>query len=480
MFSLSNGFKRVLATAGVEQQLAFTEHIRRPIPVAPFSFTLVGRIASLEGQPITRDPRALLQNICDRMRNRGHNADPLVQDVVGARAAADPLPPRHLQYFAIENPLFPFMLSRTQFMVRHRVPVDAPGAPHYMIKDLNSTSGIWLDGNKLDAGVWVPLLDGVVMRFQPPSDAVREYLVTSRLIDSLNRHIDRVNPSRVQMGNALLPRTVHPNFIPRVGRVENSDLHLEYTFSERMDPVATARAIAVTGMQANALAALNVQPEEITDGERQRREALAEGAKIAARKGQMVRSAVSAVEWKEKDVKLATETLEKVTSRKRALDQEVEELSKKKARPVAEAEALDAAGIKAKMVEEFTCSMCTDLMDRTVMLDCGHCGCKECIETWFATNKANGKTCPECRSVHKGAPRPVRASDNMIALLVKQYLTPKEQQDRLDKVTKREMQERVAAQQTEARRLAQALGAQKKAARELEAANKHLAEISEN
>ena len=149
-----------------------------------------------------------------------------------------------------------------------------------------------------------------------------------------------------------------------------------------------------------------------------------------------------------------------------------------KAAAAAGSTELDPDALKVKMMEEYTCSMCTDLMDQAVILDCGHSGCKECLETWFVTKK--DKSCPECRAVHKGAPASVRASNNMIALLVAQYFTPEEKQARADKISRRESVETTAAMQKERRRLAQAVGAQKKAAREVELANNELQAIAED
>jgi hypothetical protein len=84
------------------------------------------------------------------------------------------------------------------------------------------------------------------------------------------------------------------------------------------------------------------------------------------------------------------------------------------------------------IMQEHTCSICCDTIYQTVVLDCAHSFCRDCIEGWFRTKKS----CPMCRVVHKGAPRPVRSSDNTINILIKNFATDDEKKDRLARIAR--------------------------------------------
>ena len=53
----------------------------------------------------------------------------------------------------------------------------------------------------------------------------------------------------------------------------------------------------------------------------------------------------------------------------------------------------DAFGLE----EEFTCSVCFDLVIMPTTLYCGHTFCRHCLAHWFETSKK--LECPSCRKV---------------------------------------------------------------------------------
>ncbi|XP_069075417.1 E3 ubiquitin-protein ligase TRIM11-like [Pleurodeles waltl] len=55
-----------------------------------------------------------------------------------------------------------------------------------------------------------------------------------------------------------------------------------------------------------------------------------------------------------------------------------------------------AADLRVELIEEGTCSICTELFTDPVTLDCGHSFCLSCI-TRFKASRDLEKWCPECR-----------------------------------------------------------------------------------
>jgi hypothetical protein len=51
-----------------------------------------------------------------------------------------------------------------------------------------------------------------------------------------------------------------------------------------------------------------------------------------------------------------------------------------------------------KLVEEWSCCICTQLQVQSVLLGCGHGACKNCMIEWFNVSR----NCPLCRAVHEG------------------------------------------------------------------------------
>ena len=457
MLSLSPGFCKLLASASAEQQASFTDALRQPIPLAPFTFTAMGRLRHPEFE---RDPVKLCEQLNTRRDIRADGSAWAAEVTDGASVN-----PMHLKYMYTDNAFVPGVVSRLQCIVRRQL---VEGAVQYTIKDPVSTSGVWLDGQKIAVNQWHPLQEGARVRFQQPSLAVRGFLDECHRMGAANAALEPLPDFPAQ---ALLPR----------------DLHAEFVFSRLMSHPAMVRASRATAAPAlvfrSDVIALDFSRLAAAAAAAAPAPALAPAAAAAAEKGQKLRCAVATLTYHESKRKEADAQVEKITGRKRALDEQWAEKVAKKNKTAAAAAAgscteLDPDELKAKMMQEYTCSMCTDLMDQASILDCGHSGCKECLETWFITKRE--KSCPECRAVHKGAPASVRASDNMIALLVAQYFTPEEKQAREEKISKRESAETTAAMQKEQRRLAQAIGAQKKAAREVELANNALKAIAED
>ncbi|ROL45456.1 Ubiquitin carboxyl-terminal hydrolase 15 [Anabarilius grahami] len=78
---------------------------------------------------------------------------------------------------------------------------------------------------------------------------------------------------------------------------------------------------------------------------------------------------------------------------------------------------------KRKMAEarfsedEFTCSVCLDLLKDPVTIPCGHSYCKSCITgCWDQENQKRVYSCPQCRQTFK--PRPALAKNTMLAEVV--------------------------------------------------------------
>ncbi|XP_060740340.1 tripartite motif-containing protein 16-like [Tachysurus vachellii] len=68
-------------------------------------------------------------------------------------------------------------------------------------------------------------------------------------------------------------------------------------------------------------------------------------------------------------------------------------------------------------VDQFTCSMCLDLLKDPVTLSCGHSFCKVCINScWDQEDQKDVYSCPQCRDTF--TPRPVLRRNNILAEVV--------------------------------------------------------------
>uniref|UniRef100_A0A3B3V0T7 RING-type domain-containing protein n=1 Tax=Poecilia latipinna TaxID=48699 RepID=A0A3B3V0T7_9TELE len=68
-------------------------------------------------------------------------------------------------------------------------------------------------------------------------------------------------------------------------------------------------------------------------------------------------------------------------------------------------------------LEEFSCSICLDLLKNPVTIPCGHSFCKNCIKNYWDEDKDQKKiyTCPQCRKEFK--PSPVLKKNMTLAAL---------------------------------------------------------------
>ncbi|XP_060739756.1 E3 ubiquitin/ISG15 ligase TRIM25-like isoform X2 [Tachysurus vachellii] len=68
-------------------------------------------------------------------------------------------------------------------------------------------------------------------------------------------------------------------------------------------------------------------------------------------------------------------------------------------------------------VDQFTCSVCLDLLKAPVTLSCGHSFCKVCINgCWDQEDQKDVYSCPQCRDTF--TPRPVLRRNNILAEVV--------------------------------------------------------------
>ena len=77
---------------------------------------------------------------------------------------------------------------------------------------------------------------------------------------------------------------------------------------------------------------------------------------------------------------------------------------------------------KKKLVFKTECSICMEIMDGNVTLDCGHEMCPTC----FAQHSRENHTCPYCRKpfapkINKKEKMPIQVAEEMISLNVKNY-----------------------------------------------------------
>ncbi|KAG6920356.1 tripartite motif containing 4, partial [Chelydra serpentina] len=51
-----------------------------------------------------------------------------------------------------------------------------------------------------------------------------------------------------------------------------------------------------------------------------------------------------------------------------------------------------------RLREDVTCSICLDVLDDPVSIECGHNFCRGCLSTHWSRVSAQGPCCPECRA----------------------------------------------------------------------------------
>ena len=57
----------------------------------------------------------------------------------------------------------------------------------------------------------------------------------------------------------------------------------------------------------------------------------------------------------------------------------------------------DTGTLKNIILNRLQCSICTEIFQKPLMVNCGHTFCKNCIVKWIERNKKSSK-CPLCRS----------------------------------------------------------------------------------
>uniref|UniRef100_A0A3Q0T1J1 RING-type domain-containing protein n=1 Tax=Amphilophus citrinellus TaxID=61819 RepID=A0A3Q0T1J1_AMPCI len=71
---------------------------------------------------------------------------------------------------------------------------------------------------------------------------------------------------------------------------------------------------------------------------------------------------------------------------------------------------------------QFSCSVCLELLNEPVTIYCGHSYCKSCIEhCWDREDEKGEYSCPQC--METSSPRPVLRRNNMLAEVREQKRT---------------------------------------------------------
>lgn len=85
-----------------------------------------------------------------------------------------------------------------------------------------------------------------------------------------------------------------------------------------------------------------------------------------------------------------------------------------------EADDMAAATISIEQ-DQFSCSVCLEVLRDPVTIPCGHSYCLECIEDYWNRNRQKSQySCPQCRQVFN--PRPLLSRNTVLAEVVEKFL----------------------------------------------------------
>jgi len=268
MLSLSADSQHLLRTAGVP---AATEGgsfdaLRPPLPLSPFAYTLVGRLSSLgtlrhgaallaavrqvsvktavkkaaTSRPTPADPTGRLAAVphlsaaqLAAIKAEAENP-PWLTEVVHHVAAHPEAPVR---YMLLEDPLHPNSVSRFHLLVK-REPAGAGVAfaaarYRYFVQDLGSLNGVFLNNERIRQGEWVPLQEGMRLRFAAQTRQAKMCIQA--------HHEAEAQEARRQSERAAgTPVPIHEGLAPSFA-LSSKDLHMELTFSHQMNDACRRR-----------------------------------------------------------------------------------------------------------------------------------------------------------------------------------------------------------------------------------------------
>jgi hypothetical protein len=277
MLSLSPEYIQLLHAS--KQPLSLTHELQCPpiLPLAPFAYTLLGRLSSLG---TLRHGAALVAAVRDvnvktalkksTPRSSTGIRDQLTPSELTAVADAAKNPPwlpelashvllhpnESCRYVLIEDQLHENSISRFHFLVkRERVaaPVPSPPVPaassittpndhppksivqyRYFIQDLGSLNGLYIDNEKVRHAQWSPLHEGARLRFAPQTRTGRNYLIEFERTAAANlRRKNGTTPMQPQLPST--PLTL-------------KDMHMELMFSHKMNDACIRRVIELDAM----------------------------------------------------------------------------------------------------------------------------------------------------------------------------------------------------------------------------------------
>lgn len=85
--------------------------------------------------------------------------------------------------------------------------------------------------------------------------------------------------------------------------------------------------------------------------------------------------------------------------------------------------------------DQFSCSVCLEVLRDPVTIPCGHSYCLDCIEDYWNRDKQKGQySCPQCRQVFN--PRPLLSRNTVLGEVVEKFLQSGSQAQQQQQVAK--------------------------------------------